>query len=95
MLNRKQRRATAKAGITDSDLKRLQDVTMKQAVNRATADYSVIMAMVLHDKWGFGPVRLQRFLDQVQDLADSINTDYVSIEDCRKVLEAECGVQFR
>jgi len=50
---------------------------------------------VLHDKWGFGKVRLTRFLDQLYDLLESIEQGYLTVEDCKKVLLEECKINFR
>lgn len=51
--------------------------------------------MVLHDKLGFGPVRLNRTMGQIQDMFDSIQRDYVKIADLEKTLLEECGIHFK
>ena len=52
-MNRKQRRAAAKRGITATDLRQEHYDGIRYAVKC----YSVAVAMVLHDKLGFGPSR--------------------------------------
>ena len=56
--------------------------------------YSASVALVLHDKWGFGHKRLTRVVDQINDLFESILLKYVDIEDIRKALKEETGVDL-
>jgi hypothetical protein len=74
-MNRATRRKLAKKGLNHKELKLLQDATAKNTTKQAVKLYSVAVAMTLRDKWGFGKVRLERFLDQVQDLFDSMEED--------------------
>ncbi len=90
-MNRKQRRAAEKRGITANDLKQEQLAGIRFAVKC----YSVAVAMVLHDKLGFGAVRLNRVMGQIQDMFDSIQRDYVKISDLEKTLQEECGILFK
>ena len=94
-MNRQQRRKLAKQGVDHKDLKVLYDATKQESIKQAVKLYSVAVAMVLHDKWGFGKVRLQRFLNQAQNLFDSIEKGYVSLDDCEKILLEECDVEFK
>ena len=50
---------------------------------------------VLHDKWGWGHVRIKRLLEQVDDVFDSINKNYVSIEDLQKAILDEIGIDVK
>lgn len=86
-MKRAARRRLKKAGVDEQDIQ----IIIREAVNL----YSVVMAMVLRDKWGFGKKRLARFLGQVDDLFDSIEKGYVSLEDCKKVLLEECNINFK
>lgn len=90
-MNRKQRRAAAKRGITDRDLRQEHFDGIRFAVKC----YSVAVAMVLHDKLGFGEVRLNRTMGQIQDMFDSIQRDYVKIGDLERALLEECGISFK
>lgn len=49
-------------------------------------------AMVLHDKFGFGPVRCERFTDAVLDLYESFDKGYVTLEDIHGALKEETGI---
>ena len=90
-MNRKQRRAAAKRGITATDLRQERYDGIRYAVKC----YSVAVAMVLHDKLGFGPVRLQRIMGQIQEAFDAISEDYVTIGDMEMALLEECGIRFK
>lgn len=50
--------------------------------------------MVLHDKWGFGKVRGERFIEQVLDLYDSFEKGYLSLEDIHYCLWEEGGIKL-
>ena len=47
---------------------------------------------VLHDKWGFGKVRCERFAEQMLELYDAYQRDYVTMDDLLQVLADEAGV---
>lgn len=54
----------------------------------------IISLMVLHDKFGYGEKRLNKFLDEYQKQLDAYNSGYVeSVEDFRAVLKDECGIE--
>lgn len=58
-----------------------------------TLDTVLIMVeWVLHDKLGFGRIRLNRFKEWFNDAADSLDRDYISWGDIRKALEEETGI---
>ena len=50
-----------------------------------------IPAIVLHDKFGFGHTRLDRFLDEVEALSRECDEGRLSLEDMRSALLDECG----
>lgn len=73
-----------------------------QVRNRRDADNLITSAhklatllylTVLHDKHGFGTKRLERVLDQVNDLLDSFNKGYISIDDLNNTLYEETGIK--
>ena len=90
-MNRQQRRAAQKRGITSQDLRQEH----LDGIRFAVKCYSVAVAMVLHDKLGFGAVRLTRTMSQIQDMFDAIQRDYVTIGDLEKTLHEECGLVFK
>ena len=67
------------------------------AMNKEAADKAFLLmlglpVMVLHDKFGFGPVRCERFTDAVLELYDSFEKGYVSLEDIHLTLKEETGI---
>lgn len=91
-MNRAERRRKSKEGVTDKDLKAIQDRAKAIAIRESVRVYSTAVAMVLRDKLGFGQVRIERTLKDISDLADAMNEGYVSVDDCRKTLYEEVGV---
>lgn len=64
----------------------------KDSVQMAT-DFSLAVPMlVLHDEFGFGEKRLFKFYEAFEKLYESINEDYLTIEDILKTLEEETGL---
>lgn len=68
----------------------------KDAVNRATLQAFELMiglpCLVLHDKWGYGKQRIERFVWQCIDMLNAFNDGYLTVEDIHKTLKEECGV---
>lgn len=55
---------------------------------------TALSEMVLRDKFGFGATRLNRFKDYMNDLADSIDKDYLTVDDVINVIKEETGVDL-
>lgn len=68
----------------------------KDAVNQATLQAFELMiglpCLVLHDKWGYGKQRIERFVWQCIDMLNAFNDGYLTVEDIHKTLKEECGV---
>lgn len=55
----------------------------------------IISLMVLHDKFGYGEKRLNKFIDEYQKQLDAYNSGYVeSVKDFATVLKEECGIEL-
>lgn len=91
-MNRSERRKLQKKGVTAKDLKVIEKDSAMKAIDYAVSGMIASFAMVLHDKWGWGQTRIKRLLDQVDDQFDSIDKDYVTIEDFQKVIFDEIGI---
>ena len=87
-MNRQQRRAANKRGITGRDLKQERFDSILFAVRY----YSVAVAMVLRDKLGFGPIRLNRVMSQIQEMFDSIQRGLC--DNRRHGNDLACGVRY-
>lgn len=52
--------------------------------------------MVLHDKFGYGEKRLNKFIDEYHKQLEAYNDGYVeSVEDFKTVLRKECGIELK
>lgn len=94
-MNRAQRRNLAKKGVTAEDLKRIYEQTKATSIKYTVSAYSTALAIVLHDKYGFGEKRLKTLLAQVEDTFDSIVQGYVSIDELKKTILEECKVNIK
>lgn len=56
--------------------------------------YSVAVAMVLRDKYGFGEVRMKRIMKEITEQFEMITEGYVSLDDMKKVLLEEVKIKF-
>lgn len=55
----------------------------------------IISLMVLHDKFGYGEKRLNKFIDEYQKQLEAYNSGYVeSVNDFIEVLKEECGIDL-
>ena len=52
----------------------------------------VLMAVTLHDEFGFGQTRLKRFLARFDNKAECLAGDYTDWEDQVQILAEECGI---
>jgi hypothetical protein len=82
--------------IQDAVAKELAGIREK-AVDTATRTafqmFMSIPAMVLHDKFGFGRIRTNRFMDYVMIWYESIQTGETSLKEIMKIAEDATGVR--
>lgn len=76
-----------------SDVLQIKKNAAKEAADTAFLLMLSIPMMVLHDKWGFGKIRCERFMEQALDLYDSFEKDYVTLDDLKQCLWDEAGVK--
>ena len=70
------------------------DETVKK-VSREAFDRTVVLSLlVLRDNWGFGEVRMERFMDQLSELIEDVSEGRLSMMDITKTLEDELGLEF-
>jgi len=93
-MNRATRRRLERAGIAPEDLESIYVRAKKEGIKDAVEGFSIATAMVLRDNWGFGRVRLERFLRQVGEMFEDMENGYLSIDDCKEALTKECNIEF-
>lgn len=54
----------------------------------------VLSLLVLRDEWGFGEVRMDRFIDQLSTLVEDVSVGRLSMDDITATLEEELGIEF-
>lgn len=94
-MNRQTRRRLARQGVKVDEVKRMQEQAEKDAIAFAVEQYSAVVALCLRDKLGFGKVRAQRFMGQVDEMFDSINKGYLTLDDVLETVEEELGIRIR
>lgn len=93
-MNRAERRKLDKKNLTAKDILFIEENSKKQGLQQATSALFASLAMTLHDKWGWGNVRVTRLLKQIDNQFDSINKGYLSIEDMKKVVSEELNIDI-
>lgn len=101
-MNRDERRKAKKAGIPVKkepvvnikavDIERIKQDAFKKAAEQAFLFMLGLPVMVLHDKFGFGPVRCERFTDAVLELYDGFEKGYITLTDVHSTLKEETGI---
>lgn len=102
-MNRAQRRNEARKGkvvqsekvlnIKASDVEAIKQTALKEAAGRAFDLMLQIPIEVLKDKHGWTPEQLDVFIDQVIDLYDSVDRDYVSLLDLQEDTQTHVKIQ--
>ena len=103
-MNRAERRRLERQGkiaskeptinVKASDITSIKEDAAKKAADKAFFLMLGLPLMVLHDKWGFGKVRGERFIEQVLDLYDSFEKGYLSLDDIYNCLWEEGGIKL-
>lgn len=101
-MNRTERRKAQKAGILvekepvlnikAADIQKMKQNASREAAEKAFLFMLGLPVMVLHDKFGFGSIRCERFTDAVLELYDSFEKGYVTLEDIHSTLKEETGI---
>lgn len=91
-----QRKAFNEANQLQSDATRIWMKRVRPVcVTEAYVYLFNIAQIVLHDYFGFGNVRLERFSEQVMRYMESIGERYVTLEEIQEEVEKISGYQFR
>lgn len=89
-MNRAERRR-----LTANDLKIIEDSSALKGIDYAVKGMIASFVITLHDKWGWGHVRIKRLLEQVNEVFNCVSEDYVTIEDLQKVILDEIGIELQ
>jgi hypothetical protein len=56
---------------------------------------SLLTSATLHDEFGFGKERIQRFIKRLNLKAECIADDYASWQEYQQIMKDECGLDFK
>ena len=73
--------------------KEYEELKSKERMNAANI-INLIPLIILRDKFGFGKIRLERYLEYYQEAVDSLNKGYLDLNDVQKVLLDEVKIKF-
>ena len=76
--------------LTRKDYEELKEAERANAANII----NLIPLIILRDKFGFGKIRLERYLKHYQEAVDSLNKGYLNLKDVQKVLLDEVKIGF-
>lgn len=65
------------------------------AIDIALDKINLIPLLVLRDKFGFGQVRLNRYIDNFLEAIDDFNHHRFTLDDIEKMLEEETNIVFK
>lgn len=99
-MNRAQRRALIKKPEVINQVLDLKDYSHQKELQRQKKlliqtivhEYVIVATTVLHDKFGFGKIRIERFLDHVINLWLTVDEEYVTIKDLEDLIKEEVGI---
>lgn len=49
----------------------------------------------LRNKFDFGSARIERWIDEINDLRDSYEKGYISVQDLQKTIKEETGIEIK
>lgn len=96
-MNREERRKAGKKDkvrtytLTDVQIQQLKT----EAAKEAFVEMLAIPVQVLHDKFGFGQIRLDRFTHYALNWLEMVRDGEVTLDQLRKTLEEEAGIVIK
>lgn len=94
----KKKNKTPTYNLTWDQIEGIKRKTVKETVDRVSREaferMMVLSLLVLRDEWGFGEVRMDRFIDQLSTLVDDVGAGRLSMDDITATLEEELGIEF-
>ena len=93
---RKQKNATSPKTyvLTEDQINQIKRDAVNEASRKAFLMFQSIPIMVLHDKFGFGKTRLDRFMEYSMLWFDSVYDNETRLTELVNVARNECGVNI-
>lgn len=94
----KKKKKTPTYNFTLDQIEGIKKKAIKETVDRVSREaferMMVLSLLVLRDEWGFGEVRMDRFIDQLSTLVEDVSAGRLSMDDITATLEDELGIEF-
>lgn len=78
--------------LNQSQIDNLKSSATSEAIKFASYQFMYLSLMILRDKYGFGKKRLGDFVESVVELMDSVQKDYLTLDDMKNAIYDETGV---
>lgn len=78
--------------LTQSQIDKMKEEVSLNATKKAFLMMMGFPLLTLRDKFDFGKVRLNRFMDNMMDLYEAYENDYVSLDDLNNTIMEETGI---
>lgn len=88
------KKKTPTYNLTWPQIEKIKQDARDEAIHEAMERALVMPLLVLRDHWGFGPARMERFIEQVSELMADIEAGRLDLDDITGTLEEEIGIEF-
>lgn len=65
----------------------------EKIINASYKAFMLLGIMALRDEYGFGTSRLEKWIDKMDDLIDSYDKGYISVQDLSDTIYDETGIR--
>ena len=80
--------------LTDAQIQQIKTDAVREATSNAFTLLLGLPLITLHDKFGFGKVRLERFMDELLKQYESFDAGYITLNDLIETIKEETGVSI-
>jgi len=94
-MNRQQRRQIAKKRFTAKDIKQIELESQYKSMKIMTQGLTSAFLLILHDKFGFGHKRCTKLLNELYELMDSVDKNYLTLDDMKNAVEEELDIAIK
>lgn len=57
--------------------------------------FLLLEIMALRNKFDFGSARIERWIDEINDLKESYEKGYISVQDLQQTIKEETGIEIK
>lgn len=93
-LDKEQQKKKATYNLSTDEIVIMKKDTAMEAIEVAFDMMIAIPMLVMHDKFGFGPSRSEKLLDEIKILYDDFKNGYLTIDDMKSTIYEELGIKL-